>query len=75
MPPLLFTLIIIALVSGMLVWMGALADAAQYEAATFTAVGRTKRGTLILVGLTWGFGGLYYWLRLKRPLKAADDAT
>jgi hypothetical protein len=74
MPPLLFTLIAIALVSGMLVWMGALADAAQYDEDTFVAAGRTKRGTLTLVGLTWGFGGLYYWLRLKRPLKASDQA-
>ena len=75
MPPLLFALIAIALVSGMLVWMGALADAAQYDDGTFVAVGRTKRGTLILVGFTWGFGGLYYWLRLKRHLKGADQAA
>jgi type VI protein secretion system component VasK len=71
--PFVFMLIAVVGVSGLLVWVGALIDVAQYDPATFVAVNRTKRGTLTLVALTWAFGGLYYWLRLKQPLKAADD--
>jgi hypothetical protein len=53
----------------MLLWAGALADAAQYDAATFAAVDRTKSSVLILVAVTWGFGGAWYWLRLKPRLR------
>lgn len=74
MSPFLIVVVVIVGLAGMLVWVGALADAAQYDAATFTAVGRTKRATLTVVAITWAFGGLWYWLRLKRPLRAADTA-
>jgi hypothetical protein len=73
MPPLLLVVLAIVLVSGMLLWMGALADAAQYDDATFTAVGRTKGSTLIVVAVTWAFGGAYYWTKLKPGLRRADE--
>jgi hypothetical protein len=68
-PPLLFVLIAIVLVCGMLVWVGALVDAAQYDEATFTAVGRERRTTIVLLVFTWGFGGAWYWMRLKPRLR------
>ncbi len=69
MPPLLIVLIAVVAVGGMLVWAGALADAAQYDDATFSAAGRAKASTLALVALTWAFGGIYYWTRIKPVLK------
>ena len=71
MPPLLVVVIAIVLVAGMLLWMGALADAAQCGDADFAAIGRTKRATLALVALTWAFGGAYYWTRVKPRLRAS----
>jgi hypothetical protein len=68
-PPLVFVLIAIVLVGGMLLWMGALADAGQCADRDFVAIGRTKRATLTLVALTWAFGGAYYWSRIKPQLR------
>jgi hypothetical protein len=70
-PPLLVVVIAIVLVGGMLLWIGALADAAQFGDDDFAAIGRTKRATLTLVALTWAFGGAYYWMRLKPRLRRA----
>lgn len=69
MPPLLFVLIAIVGVTGMLLWVGALVDAAQHDDARFTAVGRGKRPTVMLILLTRAFGGAWYWLRLKPRLR------
>jgi hypothetical protein len=67
-PPLLFVLIAIVGVGGMLLWVGALVDAVQYDDAAFAAIGRAKRPTVLLVLFTWGFGGGWYWLRVKPRL-------
>jgi hypothetical protein len=68
-PPFLFVVIAIVLVGGMLLWVGALVDAAQYDDAAFAAAGRVKRSTLTLVALTWAFGGGYYWAKIKPQLR------
>jgi hypothetical protein len=75
MSPFAIVVIVIVGLSGMLLWVGALVDAAQYDAAIFRAVGRAKRATLTIVAVTWAFGGAWYWLRLKRPLRAADGGA
>jgi hypothetical protein len=64
-PALLVVLVAIVLVGGMLLWMGALVDATQCDDAAFAGIGRTKRATVILILLTWAFGGAFYWLRIK----------
>ena len=69
MPPLLFVLIAIVGVGGMLLWVGAMVDAVQYEDASFTAIGREKRPTVMLILFTWAFGGAWYWLRVKPRLR------
>ena len=69
MPPLLFVLIAIVLVGGMLLWAGALVDASQYDEDAFTALGRQKRRTVLLLAFTWAFGGAWYWARLKPALR------
>jgi len=69
-PPLLFVLIAIVGVTGMLLWVGALVDAAQQDDATFDHIGRDKRPTVMLILFTWGFGGAWYWLRVKPQLRA-----
>jgi len=69
MPPLLVVLVAIVGVGGMLLWVGALVDAAQYDDDAFTAVDRAKRSTVLLVAFTWAFGGAWYWLRLKPRLR------
>jgi uncharacterized protein (DUF486 family) len=72
MPPLLFVLIVLVGLTGMLLWVGALVDAAQYDDTWFDRIGRDKRPTVMLVLFTWGFGGLWYWLRVKPALTAAS---
>ena len=71
MPPFLFMLIAIGGVTMMLLWAGALVDAYQYEDRYFDHVGRDKRPTVMLILFTWGFGGLWYWLRVRPSLVAA----
>jgi hypothetical protein len=68
MPPLLFVVVAIVLVAGMLLWMGALVDASQYDDAAFAALDREKRATVFGIAFTWAFGGAWYWLRLKPRL-------
>jgi len=68
-PPLLFVLIAIVGVTGMLLWVGALVDAAQQDDATFDRIGRDKRPTVMLILFTWAFGGAWYWLRVKPRLR------
>ena len=70
MPPLLFVLIAIVGVTGMLLWVGALVDAAQYDDPAFDHIGRDKRPTVMLILFTWGFGGAWYWLQVKPQLRA-----
>ena len=74
MPPFLFVLIAIALVMGMLLWLGALADGSDYPDEVFVALGRTKRKTLVLIGVTLVFGGAWYWLRIRPGLRSASTA-
>ena len=69
-PPLLFVLIAIVGVGGMLLWVGALVDAVQYDDAAFDHIGRDKRPTVMLILFTRAFGGGWYWLRLKPQLRA-----
>jgi hypothetical protein len=63
-PPLLIVLIVIVGVGGMLLWVGALVDAAQRDDARFTAIDRDKRSTALWILFTWAFGGAWYWLRV-----------
>jgi hypothetical protein len=67
-PPFLFIIIAIVGVSMMLLWVGALVDAVQYDDRYFDEVGRDKRPTVMLILFTWGFGGLWYWLRVRPQL-------
>jgi hypothetical protein len=67
-PPLLFVLIANVGVTGMLLWVGALVDAVQREDARFEAAGRAKRPTVLVILFTWGFGGAWYWLRVRPGL-------
>ena len=67
-PPFLFIVIAIVGVTGMLLWVGALIDAAQYDDRFFDEIGRDKRPTVMLILFTWGFGGLWYWLRVRPQL-------
>ena len=48
--------------------LGALVDAVQYDDRYFDEVGRDKRPTVMLILFTWGFGGLWYWLRVRPQL-------
>jgi hypothetical protein len=68
-PPLLFVAIAIVLVGGMLLWVGALVDAAQYVEGTYEAVERDRRRTLLTIAVTWAFGGAWYWARIKPELR------
>jgi hypothetical protein len=67
MPPLLFVLIAIIGVTGMLLWVGALVDAVQYDDAVFDHVGRDKRPTVMLI--------LFHLGLRRRLVLAAREAT
>ena len=75
MPPALVVLFAIAVVTGMLLWFGALADGVDTPAEAFTAVGRTKRATLVFVALTLVVGGVWYWLAIRPGLRRASGGT
>ncbi len=67
-PPLLFVVIAIGGVTMMLLWVGALVDAVQHDDREFDEIGRDKRPTVMLILFTWGFGGIWYWLRVRPGL-------
>ncbi|MGZ4688883.1 MAG: hypothetical protein ACXVKA_00845 [Acidimicrobiia bacterium] len=75
MSPLLVVVLAIVLVVGMLVWLGALADASDYPAADFVAIGRTKRATITFIALTLAVGGVWYWLRVRGGLRRVARAS
>jgi hypothetical protein len=72
MPPFLIVLVAIVLVAGMLLWLGALADAVDSPPEAFAAIGRTKRSTIVLIALTWVFGGIWYWIAMRAELRRAS---
>jgi hypothetical protein len=74
MAPALLVIIAIVVVTGMLLWLGALADAADSPSEDFTAVGRTKRSTLAFVALTLVVGGAWYWLIIRPDLRRASGS-
>ena len=63
--------LVILIVVGMLLWLGALADAADYPPEDYAAVGRTKRSTITFIALTLVVGGAWYWLAIWRGLRGA----
>jgi hypothetical protein len=69
---LLVVVLAILIVIGMLLWLGAIADLVDYPPEDFVALGRTKRATIRLVALTLVFGGVWYWLKLRGPLRAVS---
>ena len=64
----LVVILVILIVVGMLLWLGALADAADYPPEAFTAIGRTKRST---IALTLVVGGIWYWVTIRARLRNA----
>ena len=75
MSPALVVIIAIVVVTGMLLWFGALADGADTAPEVFTAAGRTKRSTLVFVGLTLVVGGVWYWAVIRPGLRRATGDT
>jgi hypothetical protein len=69
--PFLILVLVILIVVGMLLWLGALADAADYPPEDFAAIGRTKRSTITFVALTLVVGGIWYWLAIRNGLRRA----
>jgi hypothetical protein len=69
-PPIVVVLVAISFVIGMLLWLGALADSADYPPDVFVAIGRTKRGTITFIALTLVIGGAWYWMKIRAPLRA-----
>jgi hypothetical protein len=52
------------------IWIAALIDASKSSPSEFGAAGRSRGGTLALVGLTGWIGGTYYWLAIKREMRS-----
>jgi hypothetical protein len=67
----LVVVLVILVVVGMLLWLGAIADAADYPPEDFAAVGRTKRSTILFIALTLVFGGVWYWMAIRSGLRRA----
>jgi hypothetical protein len=66
----LVVVLVILIVVGMLLWLGALADAADYPPEDYVAVGRTKRSTITFIALTLVVGGIWYWMAIRRGLRS-----
>jgi hypothetical protein len=68
--PIIIVILAIVIVVGMLLWLGALADSADYPPDVFEAVGRTKRSTITFIAITLVVGGAWYWMKIRGPLRA-----
>ena len=62
-------LALIALLPGS--FFSALIDLSFHSEQRFTEIGRGKSSTVLLILLTGGVGGLYYWFRIRPELRAA----
>jgi hypothetical protein len=69
---LIFLVIWAALVA---MWIAALVSACRFSEAAFTAVGRTRTSTIVLVAITGWVGGAYYWLAIKREVEPHKNAA
>lgn len=59
-------------------WLGAIAavvSAVRVDHVRWQRVQRGKGVTIVLIILTGGFGGLYYWWRIRPELRTASSAT
>ena len=69
----LVVVLVILIVVGMLLWLGAIADAADYPPEDYVAIGRTKRSTITIIAVTIVFGGVWYWLAIRRRLRSTAE--
>ena len=71
--------IVVGLLAFFLVlWLGAIAavvSAARTEHVRWRRVQRGKGVTIVLIILTGGFGGVYYWWRIRPELRRANSAN
>jgi hypothetical protein len=49
----------------------AVGSAARFERDRWRQVGRSKGATILLILLTGGFGGIYFWWRIRPELREA----
>lgn len=49
-------------------WIAAIVSASSLEDEAFSAVGRSRTGTIVLIVLTGWIGALYYWIAIKPRL-------
>jgi hypothetical protein len=64
-------LAVLAVVSVLFVgWLSALVSAVRTPLERWRAASRGKGSTVALVALTGGFGGWYYWWRIRHDLRA-----
>jgi hypothetical protein len=64
-------LIVVAIVVGVVVMWVSAVSAARLPEHAWKIARRSKRGTLLGIVITGGFGGLYYWLAIRREVRAA----
>lgn len=67
--------VVMLLVIAVMFWglfVYALVSSARRRSDAFRASGRTKGGTIVMLLLTGGFGGLYYLLRIRREVLGAE---
>jgi hypothetical protein len=67
-PVLLMMLILVVWIALSAAWIAAIVSASSLNDEAFTAVGRSRTGTIVLVVLTGWIGALYYWIAIKPRL-------
>lgn len=70
--------VVILLLAVVLIWtlyIRAIVVAARRPDFAYRAVGRTKPGTVTMIVLTGFVGGIYFLLRIRPELVAAEQAT
>jgi hypothetical protein len=61
-------LILVAWIGLSAAWIAAIVSASSLSDETFSAVGRSRTGTIVLIVLTGWIGALYYWIAIKPGL-------
>jgi hypothetical protein len=69
----IFVCVLVVALSSIGIW--ALISAARMPGYAWQRAERSKAGTIFGILLTGGIGGVYYWLSIRGPVKAARDYT
>ena len=67
--------LVVVFLSLLLLAVSAIIDAARTPTDRWRRIRRGKGVTIVLIVLTGGFGGIYYWWRIRSELRSASQSS